>query len=152
LTQATRETAFGEDEICAQAMLNARALPLLVLVYAKELGQPIEDAFRFLGDRVAPGWDSLMGRGAYAVTRVAALNLASGGAELLSLSGDATRAEATMRGWPATEDLDFFGLNPDEADAIISSFGRVADRLGLRYDWRRTDDRITMIFAAAGAE
>ena len=76
----------------------------------------------------------------------AALTIASAGAEVRRVAGDAARAEATVAGWPAAEVAAFFGLEPAEADAFYEVFGPIATGLGLRYGWRREGDAITLAF------
>lgn len=142
---------FPDAEVCDQAKLNARILPLLVMVYAKQQGQTPLDALRFLGTIVAPGWDELRGQGALAVARTTALNLASLGATVERLAGDAAQAETTVTGWPTEEDLDFCSLAREEADALFASWDTIAERLGLSYAWQREGDRVTLSFTQADA-
>jgi hypothetical protein len=138
---------FDETEICDQAKLNTRILSLLLIAYAKERGQTPLDALRFLGRIVAPGWDEFSGKGALAATRTTALNFASLGAEIVHLGGDETRAETTVTGWPAEEDLAFCGVAREDCDALFASWETIAGRLGLRYSWRREGNRTTLTFS-----
>jgi hypothetical protein len=142
---------FSDAEVCEQAKLNARIFPLLLMAYAKQQGQQPADALRYLGGVVAPEWDELRGQGALAVARTTALNFASLGAVVERLVGDAAQAETTVTGWPTDEDLAFCGLTREEADALFASWDTIADRLGLRYAWRREEDRPTLSFTQTGA-
>lgn len=144
---ATQDT-FTAEEICEQAKGNASAAMLLVLVTARERGEPLEEAARFVGRIFAPSWDDERGKGARMIARWAALNAVTCGAQLRRLGGDTRRAEAAVTSWPNVEDLSYFGLTRDEADALNELFGPIADRLGLRYVWRRDGDEIVMTFAA----
>lgn len=141
---------FTDVEVCDQAKLNARIFPLLVMVYAKHQGQTPEAALNDLGGVVAPGWDELRGKGALAVARTTALNLASIGATVERLDGDENQAETTVSDWPLEEDLEFCGLTRTETDALFASWSTITDHLGLRYAWRRDGNRVTLSFGQAG--
>src|SRR5687767_13950194 len=130
----THET-FTAEEICEQAKGNAGAAILLVLVTARERGESLEHAARFVGRIFAPSWDSERDKGARTIARWAALNAVTCGSELRRLDGDARRAEATVAGWPSAQDLAFFGLTQEDADALNELYGPIAERLGLRYAW-----------------
>jgi hypothetical protein len=139
---------FTREEICAQATGNVGALSLLLLAYARERGQPLEEAARDWGRVFAPSWDEVSTGDARTAARWAALNMVTGGGELRRLEGDARHAEAVVGGWPGDENLAFFGLSRAEADAFYALFAPIAERLGLGYQWRRDGDAVTMTFAA----
>ena len=142
------QEAFTPEEICEQAKGNVGALSLLLLAYARDRGQPLEEAARFCGRVFAPGWDEVPARDARTAARWAALNMVSGGGELRRLEGDARHAETVIGRWPIDEDLVFFRLSQQEADTFYALFTPIAERLGLVYTWRRDGDDITMIFSA----
>jgi hypothetical protein len=136
--------AFTDEELHEHARVNARLALLLLLAHARDRGQPPGEAAAFAGRVLAPGWDAVAGQGALVAVRLAALNVASTGAELRGLAGDARRAEATVAGWPGAEELALVGLDQGEADHLFAVFGPIAERLGLRYAWRREGDAVTM--------
>ena len=138
-------------EVYQQARGNAGTFPLVLLAYAREQGRPLEEAAAFVGYKFAPSWAEARGQGAAAAMRWVALNLASGGAEVRDLAGDAARAEATVAGWPAAEDLAAFGLSRDEGDAFYGVFGPIAESLGLRFAWRRDGEAVTLVLTDDGA-
>jgi hypothetical protein len=140
---------FTPEEICEQAKGNVGALSLLLLAYARDRGQPLEEAAQFCGRVFAPGWDEVPARDARTAARWAALNMVSGGGELRRLEGDTRQAESVIGGWPLDEDLGFFGLSQQEADMFYGLFTPIAERLGLAYTWRRDGDDVTMSFTAA---
>jgi hypothetical protein len=143
---------LSSEEICAQAQTNASAGTLMVLVLARERGQPLADAARFIGQAFATSWDEIQGAGALDTVRTTTLNAVTCGAELRRLDGDDQRAEAVIAGvagWPNEEELSYFGLSQDEADTLNWLYVPVAERLGLRYAWRRDGDAIVMTFEAA---
>jgi hypothetical protein len=143
-----RQETFTAEEICEQAKGNAGNAILLVLVAARERGESLEEAARFVGRIFAPSWDEGRGKGALVVARSAALNAVTCGAQLRRLDGDTRRAEATIAGWPSEQDLAYFNLTQEEADALNGLYGPIAERLGLRYAWRRAGDEVTMAFEA----
>ncbi len=151
MTATTRGPWFTPDEVCEQAKGNTGGWPLALLAYARDRGQPPAEAARFVGRLFAPGWDDLPGKGALEAARAAALNLASGGAEVRRLGGDADRAEAVVAGSPTAEELAFFGLAIEEADAAHAVFEPIAERLGLRFAYRREGDEVALAFERAGA-
>ena len=142
------QEAFTSEEICEQAKGNVGALSLLLLTYARDRGQPLEEAVLFFGRSFAPGWDEVPARDARTAVRWAALNMVTGGGELRRLEGDARHAESVIGRWPLNEDLAFFGLSQQEADAFYWLFAPIAERLGLAYTWRRDGDEVTMTFTA----
>ena len=81
------------------------------------------------------------------VARAAALQMASLGAPLHALTGDARRAEAVVGPWPPPELAGFAGLSAAECDAVYGLFGLIAARLGLRFVWRREGERVVLEFA-----
>ena len=94
-------TEFTTEELSSQARSNATAFILTTFAY-------------FFGRQFAPGWDELR---VAAVARTAALNAVSVGGTLGSLSGDETRAEVIMTGWPEGEEISsVLGLGRNDSD------------------------------------
>jgi hypothetical protein len=96
---SSQET-FTPEEVCEQAKGNVGALSLLLLAYARDRGQPLDEAAQFGGRVFAPGWDEVPARDARTAVRWAALNMVSGGGELRRLEGDARQAAAVVGRWP----------------------------------------------------
>ena len=140
------QDTFTSEEICEQARGNVGALSLLLLTYARDRGQPLDEAARFFGRVFAPSWDEVPARDARTAARWAALNMVTGGGELRRLEGDARHAAAVIGRWPLDEDRAFFGLSQQEADMLYALFTPIAERLGLAYTWRRDGDAVTMTF------
>ena len=151
MAETAQGPGFTAEEVCEQAKGNTGAMLLALLAYARDQGRSPAEAAHFVGRLFAPSWDEVLGQEALVAARWAALNLASGGAEVRRLAGDAARAEATVAGWPSEEDLAFFGLGREEADAAYAIFAPIAERLGLRYAYRRDGDEVTLAFEGAAA-
>ncbi len=97
--------------------------------YARECGRTPDDAASFAGRVVAPEWEQARGQGALVVARYVALNLASCGGEVVSLTGEERYAETRVAGLPGDEELAFFRLTRDDADRFFGSFGPIAEHL-----------------------
>ena len=138
---------FTRDEVLEQAKANAQALFLVAIGYVKEMGLSVDEFWSFLGEKFTLGWESLRGKGARVAIRMFALNMVSVGGTLESLSGDEARAEAIIAGWPSPDMLQAFGVSRGDADRSYAVFQPIADLLGLRYEWRRQGDRVTLILS-----
>ena len=138
---------FTRDEVLEQAKANAQALALVSMGYIKEKGLPLDEFWSFVGEKFTLGWDSLQGKGARVAMRMFALNMVSVGGTLESLSGDEARAEAIIADWPSPDLLQAFGVSRGDVDRMYAVFQPIADLLGLRYEWRRQGDRVTLILS-----
>ena len=138
---------FPPEQVARQAQLNASAGLLTGLAYTKTQGRRLEEFVAFAGRQFVAVWGDLSGTGPAAVARAAALQMASLGAPLHALTGDAARAEAVLGPWPPPELVGFAGLSPAECDAVYGLFGLSAARLGLRFVWRREGERVVLEFA-----
>jgi hypothetical protein len=138
---------FTTDEVLQQAKMNAQALFLVAIGYMKEKGLSLDEFWSFLGDKFTLGWDSLQGKGARVGMRMFALNMVSVGGTLKSLEGDEARAEAIITDWPSPDLMQAFGGNEGDVDRMYAVFQPIADVLGLKYEWRRQGDRVTLILS-----
>ena len=146
MTEASN-AEFTTEELFPQAKGNATAFILTTIAYLKERDLDADDFVAYFGRQFAPGWDDLRAERVAAVARTAALNAVSVGGTLGSLSGDETRAEVIMPGWPEGEEVSsVLGLGRNDSDAMWDSFYPIMDRLGIRYTWRREDGSVTLTF------
>jgi hypothetical protein len=139
-------TEFTSEELLSQAQGNATALALAAIVYLKNRNLPADEFFTFVGQRFAPGWEELHGRGVKDVARTAALNMVSVGGSLRSLTGDDTYAEVLIAEWPANEFLSELELTQSDSEALWNIFEPIMEYLGIRYTWLRQDEAVKMIF------
>jgi hypothetical protein len=139
-----KDVTFTAEEICQQAQVNANFLSLGTILYLKERTLSIDGYWAFMGGVAAPSWTQ--GLTAKELATGAARNCVSFGGELRSVSGDETRAEAVVAGWPSEEDLKFYDLTQKEADAMWVCLEHIAIALGYRFEWRRQGDEVTMTF------
>ena len=133
-------STFTTEQIMQQAQGNLNAVCLGSIAYLKEHHQSPGDWSASLGQRFAPGWESLKGQGAKEVARTVALNCVSFGGRLRSLSGDESRAEAVIEGWPPEERLEFFHITQSDADLLWEAFKPIGAYLGLHIQCQRQGD------------
>ena len=146
MSEATN-TDFTTEELLTQARGNATAFVLTTIAYLRERGLAVEDFVEFFGRQFALGWDELRAQPVVNVARTAALNAASVGCTLGSLSGDEARAEVLITGWPDAEEISHvLGSERSDRDAMWDSFNPIMERLGIRYTWRREDGSVTLNF------
>ena len=146
MTEASRPE-FTTEELLSGAQGNATAFVLATIAYLKERGMDVQDFVAFFGRQFAPGWDELRAQPVADVALTVARNAVSVGCTLGSLSGDETRAEVFVTGWPDAEALSsVLGLEPDAGDAMWDSFYPIMESLGIRYAWRREDGSVRLTF------
>ncbi len=146
MTEASN-TEFTTEELLSGARGNATAFVLATIAYLRERGMDVQDFVTFFGRQFAPGWDELRAKPVAAVALTVARNAVSVGCTLGSLSGEETRAEVFVTGWPDAEALSsVLGLEPDAGDAMWDSFYPIMESLGIRYAWRREDGSVRLTF------
>jgi len=146
MTEASN-TEFTTEELLSGARGNATAFVLTTIAYLRERGLDVEDFVTFFGRQFAPGWDGLRAQPVAAVAQTVARNARSVGCTLGSISGDETRAEIVITGWPNAEELSpVLGLEPNAGDALWDSFYPIMDRVGIRYTWQREDGTVRLTY------
>ena len=140
---------FSSELLAQQAQANVTSILLATIAYLKEQKLSAGQWATFVGQRFAPSWEEMKEHSARDIAEMAALNMASGGATLRSVSGDASQASAVLSDWPSEEMLQFAGLSQDDADAFLDVFNPIAEYLGLRFTCQRQGDQLTLTFGAA---
>jgi hypothetical protein len=135
---------FTADELSQAIAGNASALPYVMVALARQFGRTPDEGAALVGRLFAPGWQEAKGRGAREIARMMALNKVSCGAEVRSLIGDDTHAEARLVGLPTEDDAAFFGLSMADVDCSYGTVVPIAESLGLAADWRRDGDEIVI--------
>jgi hypothetical protein len=135
---------FSSNEVLEQGKANAQALFLVAIGYIKERSLSVDDFWSFVEEKFTLGWEFLQGKGAREAIRMFALNMVSVGGTLESLSGDEAQAEAIITGWPSPDLMQALGVSRGDADRSYAVFQPIADLLGLRYEWCRQGDRVTL--------
>jgi len=139
-------TEFTPEDVLSQAQTIATSWVLTTIAYLKERGLAVEEYVSYHGRRFAPGWEELRSQPVAEVAQLVALNAVSVGCTLRSLSGDDTRAEVHIVGWPDQELTSFLQLTRSDSDHIWNTYEPIMEYLDLHYAWQRQDDvvRITL--------
>jgi hypothetical protein len=138
---------FTSEQLYEQAQGNLTAFILGTIAYLKGQGRTPQEWVTFIGNRFAPGWESLRGQGAKAAMNSLVLNFLTGGGRLQSLTGDEAQAEAVIADWPSADILELFGLTLEDVDPFHTIFNPVADLLNLRYEWQRAGNLLTFRYS-----
>ena len=140
------EQEFTSEQLYEQAQGNLTAFILSTIAYLKEQGRATEEWVSSVGNRFAPGWESVKGQGAKAAMNFVVLNFLSAGGKLQSLTGDDAQAEAVVADWPSADDLKFLDLTLEDVDPFYDIFNPIAAYLNLRYEWQRAGNQVTFRF------
>lgn len=135
---------FTQQSIEEQARGNVNALILGSLAYARAQGHDGHHWATFMGHAFVPSWTSVTS--AHQAATSLALNCASAGMRIVSVTGDEARGEAVTGDWPDADNLAFFGLSQADADEFWDIFAPIAQSLGLIYAWRRDGDQLHFSF------
>ena len=138
---------FTPERILEQAQGNLTAIICTTIAYLKERGLPLDDYTSFVGRSFAPTWDSMQAASAKDVAEMAALNLVSGGAHVLQLTGDEQQAEAVLTNAPPPGFVETAGISYADADMFNDVFHAIAGALSLRFEQQRTGDQIRLRFS-----
>ena len=139
----TIDLLFTADEICERARDNLTAISLVAAAYLKRRQLSIPEFWTFTGHLFAKSWEPDLTARDFA--EVTALNMLSANSELQALSGDASRAEIVLSGWPGDEALAEFDLTQVEADYITDIFVAIGQDLGFQCLWERAGDHLKMV-------
>lgn len=139
--------AFTPQQITDMAQENANAFALASVAFLREHKISIDDFATFVGQCYAPGWEEMRGKTAREVAQLTALNMASVGADVRSLTGDGTQAHLVIVDWPPKDFCEFFSLSPSEVDPLWNLYEPIARYLGFNYTWKRRGDEVTLIFS-----
>lgn len=127
---------FTKAEIFAQSIRNLNYYITLTMVYLKEKGQPVEDWLNFLGQKFIQTWPEVLEDDLEEIGWGIVLNNLSGGASLISFSGDNSKVEMIFEGWPPDEILNVAGLSWEESQIIHEVLQPVFSENGLNYAWK----------------
>ncbi len=145
------QTTFSEDQIARRGMDNWEHVLFGTIAYLKEHGLSVQEWATYLGHQFAAGWGH--GYTARDVTERAALNVASAGATIRSITGNADWAECVVGDWPPSGKLAserfhrYFGLTYQDVDPFWEVFRPIADYLGFKYEWcRESESKLSFTF------
>src|SRR5436305_13198180 len=139
------QLAFTPEQIAERGQDNWEHVLFATIAYLKEQGHSVEEWAIYLGEQFAPGWGH--GYTAREVVERCALNVASAGATVRSISGNDDWAECVVGDWPPTGKLaserfhQYFGVTSEDADPFWEIFRPIARYLGFAYEWNRESDQ-----------
>ena len=137
---------FTMEQICEYAKDNAEGIILATISYLNSKGVDTDEWIAHVGEKFAPGWDSMKDENVLEVGREAALNWISCGANLVSLSGDDTYAEAILE-WPSEDSVTYFGISEDDGHKINNVFIPITKYLGLNFTWKSEGNQFKILFS-----
>ncbi len=135
---------FTPDRIASQSASNLNSYILLTMAYLKEKGESPTDWLHYLGRKFLETWPSLKNTGLQELAEGIVLNNLSGGAKLVSLSGDDTKIEIIIEQWPPEDLLTFAGISWEESQLIHEVLRPVFDRANINYIWKTKDRQVTI--------
>jgi hypothetical protein len=140
------QLAFTVEQIAERGEDNFQHVLFGTIAYLRDHGLSVEEWATYLGRQFAPGWGH--GYSARDFMLRCALNVASAGATIRSLSGNDTWAECVVGDWPPDGKLasdrmrHFFGLSQPDADPFWEIFRPIAEYLGFDYEWHRESEQM----------
>jgi hypothetical protein len=136
---------FGEKELLEAAEGNATAFIMATISYLQEKNLSTQDWARFVGDLFAPSWDEVKHKGVDEIAREVALNVATTGGRILSVTGDKDGAEVVAL-WPANEEwLSDANLQRNDVQPLLEVFTPIAERLGVNVESQMEREGHTVI-------
>jgi hypothetical protein len=111
---------WTDEQMLAQARLNALGIVSTTMVYVKQSGKRLEYWAQSVGRQFAPGWDGLKGGSALDIAKAATFNLVSLGGTLVSLEGDEKQATAVFD-YPIEETVNWYGVSVEDWDVFLTS-------------------------------
>jgi hypothetical protein len=124
------------QQIANQSANNLNSYILLTMAYLKEKGESPSDWLHYLGRKFIETWPSLKDSSLQELAEGIVLNNLSGGAKLVSLSGDDTKIEVILEQWPPQELLTFSGVSWEESQLIHEVLRPVFEQIGINYTWK----------------
>ena len=135
MTNDMENIPFTAEQIAAQSMSNLNSYILLTMAYLKEKGESVENWLHFLGNKFIQTWPELKEVGLQEIARGIVLNNLSGGAKLVSFSGDDSQVEIVLEGWPQYPYLALSGVSWQESQILHEVLTPVFEQIGVNYAW-----------------
>lgn len=136
---------FSEEQLLKHAQGNLQAIALSLITFLKEKGHTIHNFTEYVSVKVAPGWSQL--ETALEIAHAQAINFASFGVEVLSLSGDEDNAKIEMKMWPEEAALAFYGVTEEQALSFWEGLKFIANHIGFDYHSKIKDDKFIVKYS-----
>jgi hypothetical protein len=126
---------FTQQQIGEQAQGNLNVAILGAMAYGKAVGQDARAVALFIGQRLVSEWAGITSP--LEAATAMALNCASLGMPIVSITGDKSHGEAVTGDWPDPDLLQLMGISQAEADHSWDIFEPITQSLGYRFSFRR---------------
>lgn len=137
-------TQWTTEELLKQEQVNFSAHIALILDYLQIRGLSVDDFIHYIGEKAVPGWK-------HTTTNVAdfmngiLLNVRSNGGQVLDIYIDNTHANATVTELLDMDVVRYYSIAPNIADSFWNKYLPIADALGMRFTWERTENQTYII-------
>jgi hypothetical protein len=124
---------FTPEQIASQSASNLNSYILLTMAYLKEKGDSPSDWLHYLGQKFLETWPSFKDASLQELAEGIVLNNLSGGAKLVSLSGNDPKIEIVLEQWPPQDLLTFSGISWEESQLIHEVLRPAFEQIGVNY-------------------
>lgn len=143
-------SAFTTEAILPFARANANMFLFSTLAFLKERNIPITEWTSFLTEHLAPRWETRRHYTARDIATLIAMNLASGGAELVRLDGDDHNAEVELT-WDVQPYIDSFQpLTREDFTHMLRFYGDIIEPMGYTYHCNWDNPTIKIVLSQQG--
>jgi hypothetical protein len=133
---------FTPRQIASQSAANLTSYILLTMAFLKTKGESPTEWLHYLGNNFMSTWPRLAESKLPELAESIVLNNLSGGAKLVSLSGDDTQIEIILEQWPHDNLLAFSGVSWEESQLIHEVLRPVFEQINVNYLWKIKDRQV----------
>ena len=137
-------TEWTTEELLKQEQVNFSAHIALILDYLQQQGLSVDDFIRYIGDKAVLGWKRTATDVADFMNGIL-LNVRSNGGRVLDIYIDNTHANATVTELLDMNVVQYYSVAPNIADCFWNKYVPIAEALGMRFTWERTENRTYVI-------
>lgn len=128
------------EELLEQAQSNAQALIIATVAFLDERGVPLDEWTAAIGATFAKAWDEPGEWDAGEFLDAMLTNFRSLGAEVVSSTLNADRAEATVAGFPDPDLCHLFGVDASRVARYNDATSAIAAKHGIAWTWQTEGD------------
>jgi hypothetical protein len=143
-------TECTPKELWEHEQSNFSAHIAIMFQYLEAHGLAVNDFIRYTGEKVLPSWKRRGDTPEIMMNGILRNVLANGGSVLHVTIGERL-AEATVTSLLRLDVTEQYGITPDLAQRFWDKFIPIADALGMRFTWKRTEaghDHIQLVRVA----
>lgn len=135
--------AYTDAELLEQARANAQALILATIAFLEANGVPPHEWAAAIGGSFSRGWGDVRPWDAGEFLDAMLTNMRALGANVIEVTLDVDRAEASTCGFPDPDLCALLGVDQSRAGAIHDAAAAIAAPRGLHWTWRLEADGVT---------